>query len=210
MMTAYGKYRHLRNASWECLLDCNITCLPVQVSSISSQLDIGLYKYSQNAELLRKKGLEYLMQAKGFAYMDPSGKLMIFFDDQQSRQQIRYTIAHELGHILLGHVDSENPQGLLLQPSDAKLERAADSFAIRILAPACILHGLHITSAEEIGSVCDIPLNLARSRAKRMSALYKREEKLISAGSPSCFLRSPREQKLYAEFQDFISSYEKI
>ena len=105
--------------------------LPLQVSDIASKLNIGLYKYSQNKELLIKSGLSYLMQAKGFAYMSPVGKLMIFFDDSQSRQEIRYTIAHELGHILLGHVDSRNPRGRLLEPSNPKLEREADSFALR-------------------------------------------------------------------------------
>ena len=210
MMTVYGKYKQVRNSSWQCLIDCNMTCLPMKVSSIAAKMNIGLYKYSQNSTLLRKAGLEHLMRAKGFAYMAPSGKLMIFYDDSQSRQEIRYTIAHELGHILLGHVDSNHPQGRLLQPSDPKLEKDADSFAVRILAPACILHSLQISSAEEIAALCDIPLDFARSRAKRMSELYKREEKLLASGAPSCFLRSPQERQVLSDFQSFIAAYPNL
>lgn len=205
-MNAYGKYQKTRNASWHCLLDCGVSKLPVHVSSIANQFDIGLYEYGDNAALLCRRGMGFLLSAEGFAYHDPSGRLMIFFDECKSRQQIRFTIAHELGHIFLGHVGPEFPRGRHLNPSEPSLERAADMFAVRLLAPSCVLWDLQLHKAEDIATLCDIPISIAQNRARRMSTLYRRESEFLSAGQPSCFLRSPLEQKVHAAFSSFVAT----
>ncbi len=186
---SYGKYRNIRNAAWQCLLDCGIDSLPVQVSTVASRLGIGTYAYGPNLELIRSSGLEALLDAINFAYADPSGSLMIFFDEKTSRQQIRFTVAHELGHILLGHVGPETPCGRLLDPCVEKLERAADRFAIRLLAPACALWAKEAYTAEEIGAICDLAPEYAAKRARRMKTLRER----------NVWLKSDLEKRLYRQ-----------
>lgn len=189
-MNAYGKYQRSRNASWQCLIDCKVDSLPVSPALIASQLGVGLYQYGPNAALLRSKGLGALLDAYGFAFAEPDGRLLIFYNEQKPHHQIRFTVAHELGHILLGHVAPEAPCGRLLIPSDPSLERQADQFAIRLLAPACMLWHLDAYSAEDISKACDISMDAAVSRARRMKVLRKRD----------AWLHSPLEQQLYHQF----------
>ena len=67
-------------------------------------------------------------------------------------------------------------------------------FAARLLAPACVLWGLDLHTAEEISEACNISLQAAGFRAERMKELYRRNR----------FLTSPLERKLYDQFRDFI------
>lgn len=189
-MSAYGKYQQSRNASWQCLIDCGVDRLPVVVSDVARQLSVKLCEYGENETLLRRHHLEPLLKAAGFAYANPDGRLLIFFNENDSRQQLRFTIAHELGHILLGHVGPEVPRGRFLTPSDPRLELAADRFAERLLAPACILWANEAWTAEDIAALCDIPMETARSRARRMQSLRRR----------NAWLQSPLEQQLYHQF----------
>lgn len=101
----------------------------------------------------------------------------------------RYTIAHEIGHILIG---------------DSSSEYEAERFAMGILAPACVLWGLGIHDSESISELCDISLVSARIRAERMRLLYKREREFIEKYGRSCFLRSKLEQQVYKQFEPFI------
>lgn len=187
---SYGTYRKRRSAAWQCLIDCQIDRLPVSVSHITRQMNIGLYEYGANAKLISGSGLGELLHASGFAYMDPNGKMMIFYNEALSRQEIRCTIAHELGHVLLGHMGADAPLGQLLSPADSKLEMEADSFAVRILAPSCVLWGKGAYTAKAISSLCDISMDFAKNRASRMRILRKR----------NVWLKAPLEQQVYRQF----------
>jgi len=65
-----------------------------------------------------------------FTGNDLANKHLIFLSDEllsQSKDQIRYTVAHEIGHVMLGHRNSvfveQNKREIMNQ------EREADSFA---------------------------------------------------------------------------------
>lgn len=91
----YGKYKQARNASWQCLIDYKINSLPVKVSQIAKQADITLLKNSAVNLLHQNESGITLMQ---------DDRLYIVYADEQSPQRCRFTIAHELGHIFLGHL----------------------------------------------------------------------------------------------------------
>ena len=44
----YAKYKNVRNASWQCLLDCNIRLLPVPIGSICRIYDIDVIDDDNN------------------------------------------------------------------------------------------------------------------------------------------------------------------
>lgn len=186
---AYGRYCQTRDASMQFLLDMGISALPVPMFSPTRRLDILLGKYSANIDLIRNSGLEDLLDADGFTYQDPNRHLVIFYNDRQSRQESRFTIAHELGHILLGHM-GPNPRCYVLSPGDRGREQAADQFALRILAPACVLWAKGLYTAQEIAAACDIPLKAARTRARRMKKLLPR----------NMWLTKTAEQEVFAQF----------
>mgnify|MGYP002964285796 FL=1 len=60
---------------------------------------------------------------------------------EQPRTRQRYTILHELGHYLLGHLDKEY---------QSEAEYAADRFAADVLMPACVLWGLQLHTANDM------------------------------------------------------------
>lgn len=209
MVFPYGKYKYSRNAAWRCLLDNNIAVLPVSVSSIARRNHIRLGAYSKNAPLIERLGLGSLLKNDGFSTLTSTGFIVLYRDDLD-RCRIRFTLAHELGHIFLGHllpaVNGSSCTILNREPTDNDdpLEHEANVFASRLLAPACVLWGLGTRSAEEISLLCDISLAAARIRAERMALLYSREDELLAAGRPSCFLLSPLERQVYQNFFEYI------
>lgn len=178
----YGIYQDARNASWSCLLDCKVSSLPIKVIQIAKHYDIQCNK-APSSELGGRSGEIW----KAF------GEAVILFnaDDIAARQ--RYTIMHELGHYLLGHL-GESPLSRSECECKPEEEQAADKFAIDVLAPACVLWGLQLHTAEEIARVCNISMQAAQYRAERMELLYRRNK----------FLSHPLERQVYEQFGDFI------
>lgn len=180
------RYNIVRDTCWKCLIECNVHTLPTPLGEICTHYGIGIVNDS-DVNLLDK---------------DESGRIVcvnnairIIVNDKHPIQRRRYTIAHELGHFLLGHLGSDisflSREIIEVKPEE---EMQADMFAIRLLSPACVLWGLNLHTAEEIAEYCDISLQAASYRAERMAELYRRNR----------FLRSPVERTLYKQFEPFI------
>ncbi len=183
----YGKYKQIRNASWQCLIDCGINQLPVPIGKMCTDYGINIINNSSVGCLHGESG----------KLMMVGGKPLIIVDDSQNRRRIRFTIAHELSHYLLGHCGDDviaiNREYRHIKPAQ---ESEADTFAARLLAPACVLWGLDIHSAEDIARLCDISIPAAAIRAERMAELYSR----------NMFLTHPLERKVYGMFEEYIKT----
>jgi len=185
LSNVYGFYKKARNASWQALIDNNINSLPVDVVKVVCDNGIRLLKNSQAREL---RGGE-----AGISVYDGK-QWFIVYDDSLPLGRKRFTVAHELGHIFLGH---PLVAGFHARTTGGKLpptENEANVFASRFLAPACVLWGLNLHTAAEISRICEISAEAAEIRAKRMAELYRR----------NMFLTSPLERQVYAQFTDFI------
>lgn len=108
-----------------------------------------------------------------------NGQWYIIVDDSDCITVQRYSIAHEIGHILMGKDISEYE---------------AERFAIDILAPACVLWGLDLHTAKDISETCNISISAGQIRAKRMEILYNRNKFLISS----------LERQVFEQFFEFI------
>lgn len=181
----YAKYKGLRDASWRCLIECETNALPISLGDICTKYKIGIVNDSAVNVLDGESG----------RIVRIGNKTRIIVNDDHTMQRRRFTIAHELGHFLLGHLGSDisflNREIIEVKPEE---EMQADMFAIRLLSPACVLWGLNLHTAEEIAEYCDISLQAASYRAERMAELYRRNR----------FLRSPVERTLYKQFEPFI------
>ena len=51
MLSFYGRYKDIRNATWQVLIDFNITSIPVSVTAIARAADILVVKNSEVNEL---------------------------------------------------------------------------------------------------------------------------------------------------------------
>lgn len=196
---AYSNYRKSRDLSWQILIDTNITHLPVKVSSICKNLGIPVISYEKGHQIIKTAGLEEICsQSDGITFMGS-----IFYNQECNIGRQRFAIAHELGHVLMHTESKYNNEP---SPNDTFIEQEANIFASRLLAPACVLCGIGITTAEEICQICDISLSSAKFRMQRLNALYERKEIFIKERGQNCFLMSPLEKKVYEQFFDYIKA----
>lgn len=201
MYNNYKNYQQARDASRKILLDCGVDSLPVDVLDVARQLGVRVFSYEQGARIIRRHKLQRIAdRTDGFTFA-VCGSPMVFFNAVTSRQRARFTIAHELGHICLNHLEWNRPTVVNREPGphDNPRETAANQFAARLLAPACVLWALDIHTPEDIARLCDISLPAARFRADRMAELYRRQR----------FLTSPLEREVYEQFQPFIHRQER-
>lgn len=88
---------------------------------------------------------------------------MIFYDERiKSRERINWTIAHELGHIILGHTDS----------SEAN-ESQADMFAASLLIPEAVVRFLDCQNGAPI-----TPEEMTKYFPASLTACTRRREEL--------------------------------
>lgn len=215
MKSPYQQYQDARNASWLCLIDHNVQALPVSMSRLFREMGVPIGRYCDNANQLHRSGLGCLMVNDGFTLRDSAGGLYVYYNERCTAQRIRFTLAHELGHIVMGHL-SDGGGGVQysarnIEPLEVRdpAERAANVFASRLLAPACVLWRLEAHTPEEISQLCQISITAARFRAERMEVLYRREVEWIGSRGCSCFLQSPLERRVLDQFELYIRQMSK-
>ncbi len=151
--------------------------------------------------MIRNSDVNDLVEGEnGKSYLHDK-KWTIIYRDTNPIELSRFTLAHELGHIFLAH---ELAYIKYLSASEfctkSKSEQQADAFAMRLLCPACVLWALELHTAEEIAAYCHIPLNIAKQRACRMNALYKRNR----------FLSGKSERMVFEQFSDYLTEQQTI
>lgn len=181
----YKLYEKSRNLSWDILIKEGVNKLPVDVVSLCKQMGISVKYYEPTDD---NDGMCIILEDTP----------VIFVKRDCVRQRKRFTIAHELGHILLGHVGKYHLVNREPSSKDSPIEQAANVFASRLLAPACVLWGCKVKNPEEIMQLCDISKQSAEYRMIRMKELYERNK----------FLISPQERVLYNQFKDFIINHQ--
>ena len=196
----YQNYQSTRDLVWKILVQNNVCELPVKISSICKNMDIRLKSYS-NSKLLMK--IPFLKKDfsnnDGFSFLNT-----IFYNQACSVGRQRFTVAHELLHVIKHESSMKNCEPA---PQDSEKETEANIFASRLLAPACVLWALDVHTAEEISQICNISLTSAKFRLERLNLLYEREKYFIKTRGYSCFLQSPLEKQVYKQFIPYINNY---
>ena len=88
--------------------------------------------------ICRWLGLEVYAQpcrAFGALFLLREGRGVLLVNSSLPQGRARFSIAHELGHLLLRH----NPLGRIGEPRDPDQERQADRFASELLMPESLL-----------------------------------------------------------------------
>lgn len=184
----YKDYQHTRNAVWKLLIDTGADVLPIPVISLCTQAGIEV-RYDALLSGSRNSGYTTVAADKPFILIDP----------EISAERKRFTIAHELGHIILGHVGRYQLVAREPDPKDNPVEQAANVFASRLLAPACVLWGCRVKSPGEIARLCGISLTAAEYRYERYQQLLRRNK----------FLTSELERQVYQQFTNFIRGHQQ-
>lgn len=185
----YKKYQESRDLSWEILCSNQVKALPVPISQICKTMNYKLLTYTKGEALIQQFNLHNNTENNdGFTLSN-----VIFYNDKCSIARQRFTVAHELGHCLLH--DGKGLYNREPSPNDNPIEQEANVFASRLLAPACVLWGMNVTTPEQIADICNISIQSAEFRMERMKTLYKRGK----------FLVSPLECAVYEQFREYIA-----
>lgn len=186
----YHDYKIARNKAWETLIKCNITSLPINLATIARLNNITILKYSDSKQNLTGDGFS----------LNVNNVNVIYYNDKKPKARIRFTLAHELGHCLIGHLKF----GKTYNRNSEKdfdgmdiFEMQANVFARDILMPATVLHSLGIKSAEDIARICNVSMLSAEIRYERLLELEKR----------NMFNRHPLEKQVYKQFNEYIKRH---
>lgn len=174
------------------------------LSGVMRLTGIKTYAYSRHSDLLAYLRLSDIARQSSGLTVCRDGLWVVFFDDCMPAPRIRFTVAHELGHIVLGHLTEphldahifktrQNMGDMNLDARDPE-EREADMFAARFLAPSVVLWALDVHAADEITALTGLSRQAAEFRARRMEILYKRNR----------FLLHPLERRVYRQMMPFI------
>ena len=194
MLYMYESYKKARNLSWEILLKADITSLPVDLSKVLKAVDVKAILYCDaffDADSPKLRGSD------GFVTKIGDKKAIYLNESKGTIQRRRFTLAHELGHIVLDH--PINPiiyRNSEVDENQSPTEIQANVFARDLLMPAGVLAKLHVTTVDEIMQICNVSRISAQIRLERLTELYKRNR----------FGAHPLERRVIYQFKDFISS----
>ncbi len=189
--------------AYEALALTSADSLPVDPAAVAEHFGIKLTDYATCARYY-SCSMEQLYQrgALGLSFLDDSDGVYVIAINENVRYQLRqrWSLAHELGHILLHHVDSDSTL------TEAE-ERAADEFAAALLAPLTVLHFCGVSSAAEIASMCRISDAAAEARFRELQKLRSEDSRSYRSGGGCRFLSTDEQQDCFQRFSGFISSY---
>lgn len=198
---------------WDVQICSNINHLPVDMLETCKKLDIKTYTYMSGYSLIETFRLQdHVKNNDGFSTMI-NGNYVIFYNSYtRPAGRLRFTLAHELGHIALGHLDEDSTacwNGTTLwnneeNHSNSALEAAANTFASNFLAPACVLWALDIHRPQDIMNLCGLSKTASIVRAERMRELYIKESEWLMRCNKSCFLTEEKEKMVYHQFKPYI------
>ena len=210
MSASIDKYYSAFLASQEYLLGCDDISVPLNIYAL----------IRQHGKIILQTKVEYqswclsnnkppifdIDDAKCF--YDPNHDVyLIIYDDRKDVMRIRFTLAHELGHIVLNHLNHNTPilsREHRLNYRYMRLEGAANTFAGNLLAPPVFIdaykHRISKFAPESIGNIFYLSLSAANKRfsdyliwkkTMRKSRIeYELDEKLQMTPE-SDFLRLP-------------------
>lgn len=142
------RYEEIKRIISEFFCDYEVDTLPIDVYKLCSLMNIILIPYSQCSD--EKKISLLNASGDGMSCLDESrgGRFVIYYNDENcGAQRQRFTIMHEIGHIVLEHEESND-----------ETESEANFFARNALAPLPVIIDSGITDLYDISSVFDISL----------------------------------------------------
>lgn len=132
---------YIRTEAVNLLIDTKVDRIPIDPFEIATTLNIPIATFREAQTVYTSEEFSsFIKKYKPDAFCcSPAGSPIIFYDDTvKNKGRIRFSIAHELGHIALKHINvtSIMPRR---EGSHSKEEQEADIFAAELLMPQCLL-----------------------------------------------------------------------
>ena len=185
-----SNYYNTRNAAWDFLIKNNVKTFPLDLQSIIKNNHWQLWSYKNYARVYGFSRQDLIdISPDGFTDVDDKNNYRIVINEENSKFRCRFTVSHEIGHIVLHRTFRDSN----------KLEKEANMFATRILMPMVLIKELKIESAQDLSKLCDVSLQSAEIRLKRFEDIKGRER----------FYTNPLEIKVYNNLKPFIEKTKK-
>ena len=185
-MSTYGQYQDARDAAWRALLELPEKKLPVDVDALAKKLGVEIHPFPGKEQALLRNLVNRAADGPCVSLRIRRAWHIFLRPRALDESHRRFAVAHELGHLLLAHETEtlapgvrcfaarENTGDVLDDPQELE-DYTADLFAIRLLAPACLLHEMHVDTSGGIIRLCGLPPRAAAIRAERMQLLNERD-----------------------------------
>ena len=185
-MSDYAQYQNARDAAWRALLDLPEKKLPVDVEALAKKLGVEIHPFPGKEQALLHNLVNRAADGPCVSLRIRRAWHIFLRANAFDESHRRFAVAHELGHLLLGHETetlvpgvrcfaARESTGDVLEDTQEMDDYYADIFAIRLLAPAFALHEMHIDSSGGIMRLCGLPPHAAALRAERMELLNERD-----------------------------------
>lgn len=151
MHLKYGRYEEIKKIISTIYVDYGISKIPFDVVEFCGMAGFKLIPYSRCSK--EKKEFLLRFSEDGLSYYDENKKsyVIIYNDITVSKQRQRFTIMHEVGHIMLEHKNSSD-----------KEEAEANFFARNILAPMPLIILYELNDVNRIATLFDISIECAK------------------------------------------------
>ncbi len=152
MRLTSNRYNEIEKEVIKLFEQITINKFPINCFEICQQLGIVLMPYSKLSD--KKKELLSIGSKDGFNILWETAKdnflFIIYYNDNMPARRVRFTIMHEIAHIVLGHTEHSD-----------LAESEANHFAKYALAPPPIIGKLHIDDYIELSEVFDVSREFA-------------------------------------------------
>lgn len=127
-----SRYEEIKKSVSELIEDYNVTTLPIDVFKLAKDMKIDV-KFKSDIPLNFHNELDYMSYSNqtpaAVIYNQKQNKLVTLIDDLSNAiNKQRFSLAHEIGHICLSHIEQSE-----------KNEYEADYFAHELLIPTSLL-----------------------------------------------------------------------
>lgn len=148
------QYENIKQVITDIIFDYDLK-YPINIFDLAEKMDFTVIPYSFFCDE-RKKLEQY--SKDGFNYFNKSiGTYCIYYNDSEEyKERIIFTIAHEIGHIVLNCNDNSDE-------SNSK----ADFFAAYLLAPAILIIDKKFKTIEEIKKYFGVGYKMSKNSLNR-------------------------------------------
>lgn len=150
-------YECIKYAILKVYKDCNIKSFPIDCFEILNAYDLKVYSYDALPDNLKEYCMKFSEDAINF-------KNIICYNNNLPTGRIRFSLMHELGHVILKHN----------QIKSNRLEQEANFFASNILAPRMAIHYSKCKDPNSISRLFGITHEAAKIAFEDYMRWYKR------------------------------------
>ena len=175
------RYSYARQRAYRLLCELEIDRLPIDPWAIANALpNVHVLKWSELRDNCHQADPlsidEEGADAKTQHIRGRDDYLVVYDDRVLSPGRIRWTVAHEIGHIVLGHLVSFDAtalcRGSLTEAEYYVLEREADCFAVNLLAPMTIMNRIpSVKTAYDYMEMCELSEEASKNCLEELSLL---------------------------------------